>query len=86
MIGDAAFVRNAQLETRANANRDFFLNCISYLSGSHALTSGGSDGELFVTGLDRRGRLRFLNVAAIAIPSAITLMMLLIVWRRRSRK
>lgn len=86
VIGDAAFVRNAQLETRANANRDFFLNCISYLSGSHALTSGGSDGELFVTGLDRRGRLRFLNVAAIAIPSAITLMMLLIVWRRRSRK
>lgn len=86
VIGDVAFVRNSQLESRANANRDFFLNCISYLSGSHALTSGGSDGELFVTGLDRRGRLRLLTVAAIAIPSAVALALLLIVWRRRTRK
>ena len=86
VIGDATFVRNAQLESRANANRDLFLNCVSYLSGSHAITQGGADGELFVTGLDRRGRLRYLNVTAVAIPLAVMALMLVFVWRRRNRR
>lgn len=86
VIGDATFVRNSQLEFRANANRDFFLNCISYLSGSHAITQGGSDGELFVTGLDRRARLRYLYVTAGAIPLFVIFVMLFVVWRRRRRR
>lgn len=86
VIGDATFVRNSQLEFRANANRDLFLNCVSYLSGSHAITQGGSDGELFVTGLDRRARLRYLYVTAGAIPLAVVFVMLFVVWRRRHRR
>ena len=86
VIGDATFVRNAQLESRANANRDFFLNCVSYLSGSHAITQGGVDGGVFVTGLDRRGKLRFIEISAISFPSAVMLVMLLVVWRRRRRR
>ena len=85
VIGDATFIRNLQLESRANANRDLFLNCVSYLSGSHALTQGGTDGGLFVTGLDRRGRLRFLNVAAGAVPTAAAVVLLLVAWARRRR-
>lgn len=86
VFGDATFVRNSQLVSRANANRDLFLNCVSYLSGSHAITQGGVDGGLFVTGMDRRGRLRFLYVAALAVPLAVTFVMLLVVWRRRRRR
>lgn len=85
VIGDAGFVRNAQLEARANANRDFFLNCVAYLSGSHAITSGGADGELLVTGLDRRGRMRLMAVTAGAVPFAVLLVLSLVVWRRRRR-
>ena len=85
VIGDATFVRNAQLESRANANRDFLLNCVAYLSGSQGITPGGTDGELFVTGLDRRGRLRFLYVSAVAVPLVVALALLCVVWRRRHR-
>lgn len=86
LIGDATFVRNTQLESRANANRDLFLNCVSYLSGSHAITQGGADGGVFVTGLDRRERLRFLELAAVAVPLAVTVVLLFVVWRRRRRR
>lgn len=86
VIGDATFVRNSQLESRANANRDLFLNCVSYLSGSQAITQGGTDGELFVTGLDRRGRYRFMYVSAGAVPLALMFVMLFVVWRRRRRR
>lgn len=86
VVGDVTFVRNAQLESRANANRDFLLNCVSYLSGSHVITQGGTDGDLFVTGLDRRGRMQFLYVAAVAVPLVITVLLLLIARRRRNRR
>lgn len=86
VIGDASFVRNAQLRARANANRDLFLNCVSYLSGSQAITGSGIDGGLLATRLDRRGRLRLLYADAGAIPLAVSLMMLLVVWRRRRRR
>lgn len=86
VVGDSTFVRNSQLESRANANRDFFINCVSYLSGSLAITQGGTDGELFVTGLDRRVRLRYLYVTAGAVPLAVVFVMLFVVWRRRRRR
>ena len=86
VIGDATFVRNSQLESRANANRDLFINCVSYLSGSQAITQGGTDGELFVTGLDRRARLRYMYITSGAIPLALMSVMLFVVWRRRRRR
>ena len=86
LIGDAAFVRNAQLEARANANRDFFLNCVAYLSGSRVLTAGGVEAGLFTTGLDRRGRVRFLGVSAIALPGVVMAIMSFVAWKRRRRK
>ena len=85
LLGDASFIRNARLEACANANRDFLLNVFSYLSGSHAITAGGIDAGLFVTGLDRRDRLRFLALTAFAIPAAVMLLLLAVVWRRRCR-
>lgn len=86
VIGDATFVRNSQLESRANANRDLFLNCVSYLSGSHAITAGGADGGVLVVGLDRREKMRLLCVSAVAVPAAVALVMLLVAWRRRRRR
>jgi len=84
-VGDAMFVMNAQLATQANANRDFFLNAVAYLSGTDAMTSGGADGDLLVTGMDRAARRRFALYGAGVVPVAVLLAMALVAFRRRRR-
>ena len=70
-IGDDTFVANAQLEARANANRDFFLNCVAYLSGSAAVAEDGTRTDRLVTGLDRDGRAKLLIFSSAALPAAV---------------
>lgn len=84
-IGDASFAMNGQLAARASANRDFFLNCVAYLSGTDASVASGADSGALVTGFDRAGRLRFLMYTAGAVPLAVALVMLLVALRRRRR-
>jgi len=84
-IGDSVFVMNAQLAAQANANRDFFLNAVAYLSGTDAMTSGGTDGDLLVTGMDRDARRRFILVGAGIVPAAVVIVMALVAFRRRRR-
>jgi len=85
VIGDAGFVMNSPLASRGNANRDFFLNCAAYLSGTDAMGSAGTDPGLFVTGLDRTGRFVFVCWAAVYIPAAVLVLMGVVAWRRRRR-
>lgn len=85
-VGDSSFVLNAQLASQANANRDFFLNAVAYLSGTDAMTSGGADGDRLVTGMDRALRRRFVIVGAGAIPLAVALVMMAVAFRRRRRE
>jgi len=84
-VGDSAFAMNAQLAAQANANRDFFLNAVAYLSGTDAMTSGGADGDLLTTGMDRDTRRRFVLVGAGIVPLAVTVFMALVAFRRRRR-
>lgn len=86
VIGDADFVSNSQLSLRANANRDFFLNCVAYLSGSHALVSGGGDGGSLFSGMDRSKRIGFLIFGALIFPFLIFLLFNAIAVHRRHRK
>jgi len=67
-VGDAAFVMNGQLGAMANANRDFFLNCVAYLSGTDAITESGTETDRLVSGMDRRDRVRFAVVSCIVLP------------------
>ncbi len=86
-VGDAGFAMNGQLATRANANRDFFLNCVSYLSGTDALVSGGPDAGSLTTGMDRSTRRRF--AIAFAAGPSLAVFSCLVLWariRRRVRK
>ncbi|MBR4938656.1 MAG: Gldg family protein, partial [Kiritimatiellae bacterium] len=76
-VGDASFVMNGMLSARANANRDFFLNCVAYLSGSGKFDSGGSEAGVLTTGMDRGVRGRYLLSGAIAVPVAVFALMLL---------
>ena len=84
-IGDAGFVVNGQLAVRACANRDFFLNCVAYLSGSEAHGSGEEGSDTLVTGLDRAGRLRLTLWSVLVLPGAVSLLTLVVVIRRRRR-
>lgn len=85
VIGDAGFVINGQLAARACANRDLFLNCVAYLSGSEAHGSGGDEADVFASGLDRAGRRRLIVWSAAVVPGIVFLMMFAAVQRRMHR-
>ena len=84
-IGDAGFVMNGQLAARANANRDFFLNCVAYLSGTDASVASGAETNVLSTGLDRTARGRFAVVVAAAVPLVVLLLLMAVAARRRRR-
>ncbi len=83
-IGDATFAVNGQLTVRANANRDFLLNCVSYLSGTDAIVSGGPDVGILSVGLDRAEWRRFVLTFAL-VPTGIVFLFL-VVWARIRRR
>ena len=84
-IGDAAFVMNSQLEARANANRDFFMNCIAYLSGTDAITESGIEANRLFSGMDRSQRVRFAVATALVFPGMVFLAAMVLVAARRRR-
>ena len=85
-IGDASFVMNGQLAARANANRDFFLNCVAYLSGTAAVTEAGMEANRLVSGMDRAARARFAIASAAVFPAVMLLVFVGVVrFRRRLR-
>ena len=85
-IGDASFALNGALAVRANANRDFFANCVSYLAGieTHGLGDVGSTS--LRTGLDREARLRHAIGSVVVLPFLVFLVLSLSVIRRRFGK
>lgn len=84
-IGDAMFVMNGSLAARAGANRDFFLNCVAYLSGTDASVSSGVEQGKFVSGMDRATRLRFVVLTAAVAPAMAFAFLFLTAVRRRRR-
>lgn len=84
-VGDSTFVMNGQLTARANANRDFFLNAVAYLSGAEVTGLAQQSTVILVTGMDRAQRARFVVLAVGAVPGAIFFLLSLIAWRRRNR-
>ena len=85
-VGDASFAMNGQLASRANANRDFLLNCAAYLSGTDAFAASGTEAGALVTGLDRAGRRRLAAVHVFAAPSAVFLVFVAVAAARRRRR
>lgn len=82
-VGDASFVMNGALASRANANRDFFLNCTSYLSGASVTGVAGEETGVLTTGFDRRTRLRHAVASSLLFPSFVVLVLVVEVLRRR---
>ena len=84
-IGDPGFVMNGALSMRANANRDFFSNCVAYLSGVESHGSGEDVTGILRSGMDRRGQLRYVLCSAGAFPLAVFVLLAAIAIRRRGR-
>jgi hypothetical protein len=84
VIGETDFVMNGVLATRANANRDFFLNAVAWLAGidTGSATSLGGDASL-VTGFSRREWELFLLWAAGGVPAAFLVLFVLFSVRLR---
>ncbi len=84
-VGDSGFVRNGKLAAYANANRDFFQNCVKFLSGRDALTQSGLATDVLDSKMDRDTRARFIVVSAIFIPTGFFIIMGFFVSRKRRR-
>ena len=84
-VGDASFAMNGSLADRANANRDFFLNCVAFLSGTDASGSIGTGAEVFTSRMDRSRRRWHLAWSAGIVPVAALLLMLFAIWLRGRR-
>ena len=84
-IGDAGFALNGSLATRASANRDFFLNCVSYLSGIETHGFGDDGSARLRTGFDREGRLRHAVYSIGVLPFLVFSLISLVVLRRKFR-
>ncbi len=83
VIGDASFVSNGALASRANANRDFFLNAVSWLAGLDTPSAVRTPGSVVATGLDRSGWLKFGGWSALLLPLFLLLVASTALVRRR---
>jgi hypothetical protein len=84
-VGDSTFAMNGQLDLRANANKDFFFNCIAYLSGTDAITEPDVAFDKFVSGMGRGDFKRLSIVMSGAGTLLAVCLMVLIMARRRSK-
>ena len=84
VFGETDFVMNGALATRANANRDLFLNALSWLAGIDTGTAASLGGDAtLVTGFSRRQWVVFMLVSTAAVPAAFLLAFMLLSLRRR---
>ena len=84
-VGDATFVANGPLQSRANANRDFFLNCVAFLAGAEASGGTGVETDRLSFCIDRAQRVRYVFITGLAVPAAVFLFFAALVFRRRRR-
>ena len=85
-VGDPGFVLNGQIAARANANLDFFLNCVAYLAGTDPVPAVGAEVGVLMSGMDRTDRLRHAAVTVVIVPMAVFALLAAIAFRRRLRK
>ena len=84
-IGDPSFVSNGPLAVRGNANGTFFVNAVSYLSGTD-VSGGEPEPGVLASGLGRAERMRFLQISALVFPGLVFLLSAAGVLLRRGRK
>ncbi|MBO5643083.1 MAG: Gldg family protein [Kiritimatiellae bacterium] len=83
VVGDGSFAVNSQLKFRANANRDFFMNIASYLSGVDSFYDAPENACGLLPTLDVLRVSRFMIGSALGFPLiSLIVMLLFISWRK----
>jgi hypothetical protein len=85
VIGDRSFFLNRTLVSRANANRDFFLNSVAWLAGLDVSGAVGVADNVLSVRMDRSDRIRFLAYSSAVFPLLVALLAALMFRRRRGR-
>ena len=85
VIGDVVFMMNNSLRSYANANRDFFMNCVKYLSGRDVMVSSGAEVDRLVTGMDRDTRIAFTVFSSVVFPAVVFILCVFFIVLRRRR-
>ena len=83
VIGDPSFFLNRSLVSRANANRDFFLNSVAWLAGMDVSGAVGVADNVLSVRMDRAARIRFLAFSAVLLPLFVAIIAVLAIRRRR---
>lgn len=86
VIGDPSFLQNSALASRANANRDFFLNSVAWLAGIEVSGSSGIAENVVSARMDRSLRIRFVLLSACMMPIAAALLFASVKLLRRRRR
>lgn len=73
VVGEVDFVSNGTLATRANANREFFINAVSWLAGMDIPVFSGNGGVAggVYSGVKKAQRVRMLLVSSVFLPMGI---------------
>ena len=84
VIGETDFVMNGTLASRANANRDLFMNAVAWLAGIDTGTAPSLGGDAtLVTGFERRQWITFMVWSALIVPAGVFLLFCLVSLRMR---
>ena len=84
VIGETDFVMNGMLASRANANRDLFMNAVAWLAGVDTGTASSLGGDAtLVTGFARRDWVVFMVGSAVIVPACVFLVFCLVSLRIR---
>ena len=84
VFGETDFVMNGALATRANANRDLFMNALLWLAGIDTGTASSLGGDAtLVTGFSRRQWVVFMLGSTVIIPAVFLLVFTLASLRKR---
>ena len=84
VFGETDFIMNGALASRANANRDLFMNAVAWLAGVATGTAPSLGGDAtLVTGFARREWVVFIVGSAVLLPACVFLVFCLISLRVR---
>lgn len=85
VIGDSTFFINRTLVSKANANKDFFLNAVAWLAGLDMSGAAGAADNVLSIRMDRSFRIRFLIYSSAIFPVAVAFVALFWIARRKRR-
>ena len=83
VIGDSTFVMNGALSTRARANKNFFMNAVSWLSGLDASFAADSSKDVFTLNMDRKRWIQYGVWSVFVMPVVVLILGWLLYLRRR---